>query len=78
MTREEVKAYIIQHCNPYYPHGNTKWETAMNMAIEALQQPEIVRCRDCKHWGKHGLCDKWDYYISNDDFYCGCAKRREG
>ena len=40
MTREEAKAYIIQHCNPDYPKGNTEWETAMNMAISALQQPE--------------------------------------
>lgn len=40
MTREEAKRYIIQHCNPDYPNGSTEWETAMNMAIEALQQPE--------------------------------------
>lgn len=39
-------------------------------------QPEIVRCKDCKYWGKRELCDKWDYYISNGDFYCGCAERR--
>ena len=47
-------------------------------AIEALPsaQPEIIRCKDCKYWGKHELCDKWDYYISNGDFYCGCAERR--
>lgn len=39
-------------------------------------QTEIIRCNDCKHWGERGLCDKWDYYISNGDFYCGCAERR--
>ena len=39
-------------------------------------QPEIIRCKDCKHWGKRGLCEIWDYYIDNEDFYCGCAKRR--
>lgn len=39
-------------------------------------QPEIIRCKDCKHWGERGLCEIWDYYISNEDFYCGCAKRR--
>ena len=47
-------------------------------AIENLPsaQPETIRCKDCKYWGKRGLCDKWDYYISNGDFYCGCAERR--
>lgn len=39
-------------------------------------QPEIIQCKDCKHWGKRGLCEIWDYYISNEDFYCGCAGRR--
>lgn len=39
-------------------------------------QPEIIRCKDCKYWGEKWLCGKWDYYISNEDFYCGCAERR--
>jgi hypothetical protein len=38
MTREEAKAYIIRHCNPDYPNGKTEWDTAMNMAIEALRR----------------------------------------
>lgn len=37
MTPEEVIKYIIRHCNPDYPKGKTEWETAMNMAIEALK-----------------------------------------
>ena len=40
-------------------------------------QPEIIRCKDCKHWRPGELCGIWDYYISNSDFYCGCAERRE-
>ena len=48
MTREEAKEYITNHCNPYYPDGKTKWETAINMAISALEQPEIIRCKDCR------------------------------
>ncbi len=40
-------------------------------------EPEIIRCKDCKYWGKRGLCEKWDYYISNEVFYyCGYAERR--
>jgi len=43
-------------------------------------QPEIVRCRECRHWdtGKNcGYCDIWDHYISNEAFYCACGERRE-
>lgn len=45
--------------------------------VSKVAESKIIRCRDCKHWGKRGLCDKWDYYISNYDFYCGCAERRK-
>lgn len=54
--------------------------TAYDMAIEALREPEIIRCKDCKHWdGKKngGFCEVWDKYISNDAFFCGSAERRE-
>ena len=50
-------------------------------------QPEIIRCKDCKHWNE-GNCncpdirvDCSDYYVGDlvteEDFYCGFAKRRE-
>ena len=67
MTREEAKAYIIQHCNPDYPNGNTEWEIAMNMAIEALQQPEIIRCKNCKYWREHKYAKETKRYIP----FCG-------
>lgn len=39
--------------------------------------PEVIRCKDCRRWHKKKcLCDVWDEYISNEDFYCGCAERR--
>lgn len=38
MKPEEAIKYIIQHCNPDYPKGKTEWETAMNMAISALEK----------------------------------------
>ena len=45
MTIEESIDYIKQHCNPDYPSGKTEWETAINMAIDALQKqiPERQR-----------------------------------
>lgn len=50
--------------------------SAVIQAYNNSAQPEIIRCKVCKHWGKRGLCGKWDQYISNGDFYCGCAERR--
>lgn len=46
-------------------------------------QPEIIHCRECKHWhinhlpvvDKHG-CDKVEDF-TKPNFYCGWAERRE-
>lgn len=38
MTPSEARDYIIRHCNPDYPHGKTEWETAINIAIDALEK----------------------------------------
>lgn len=38
MNPEEAINYIIRHCNPDYPNGKTEWETAINMAIDALKK----------------------------------------
>lgn len=37
MTNNEASKYLTQHCNPDYPKGKTEWETAINMAIDALK-----------------------------------------
>lgn len=62
-------------------------------------QPEIIRCKDCKHWRQQtnyqgaplsfGFCESDNMWQSlygetyevahidtDDDFYCGYAKRR--
>lgn len=67
----------------------TREETAFDMAISALEQPEIIHCRDCKHWTQQtnydrvplpfGFCESYevDYINTGDEFYCGHAERRE-
>ena len=50
------------------------------------RQPELVRCRDCKHWWKENAlcthpktcCDDSVCCLECDaDFYCGYAERKE-
>lgn len=44
MTRDEAAQYIIDTCCPNYKNpDNTKWDTAMVMAIEALQERKTGR-----------------------------------
>ncbi len=61
---------------------------AINMAIEALKQPEIVRCKDCvKHnqsYGNNGAIDSCPLVLYRgkaqghefDYQYCAFAERR--
>lgn len=52
MTREEavyrIENHIAVHRIGLYPH--IKLGEALNMGIEALKEPEIVHCKDCKYW----------------------------
>ena len=43
------------------------------MAIYALRQPEIIRCKDCRnnHW-----CNIQEAAMAGDNFFCGAAERR--
>lgn len=49
--------------------------TAYEMAIEALREPEIIRCKDCKHWDGVDTCDVIDAPVWDNDF-CSMAERR--
>ena len=50
---------------------------AVDMAIEALQEPEIVHCKDCRHWDKEIMyCNHTGMQIEPDG-YCVYGERRE-
>ena len=38
-------------------------------------QPEIIRCKDCKHWDGVDTCDVIDAPVWDNDFY-SMAERR--
>lgn len=77
MTREEaiqeLEFILVGH-----PETSARGQAVL-MAIEALEQPEIIRCTDCKYAAKQGnvnWCDKLMCY-GVDDWYCASARRRE-
>lgn len=56
---------------------------ALQMAIDALKQPEIIWCKKCKHYDededeygyKYGWCWSWGDHCDPDGF-CNYAERR--
>ena len=65
-------------------NGEVPSSLALNMAIKALEQPEIIRCKDCKYAnmttdGECKYCDIWfpdEKVYMPGDYYCGSAERR--
>ena len=56
---------------------------AINIAIEELEKPEIVHCKDCVKWCNgddiYGICN-WNEYLTLQtakDGFCSCG-RKEG
>lgn len=96
MTREEairiLSQYDVSAIQFYETDGSeiswNKGHKALDMAIKALEQPEIIHCRECKHWCEGdaysycnklfnmGVLDVYDYMTAEDDF-CSNAERRE-
>lgn len=52
MTREEAVARIKDHIeiHRYHERNAVKIFEALDMAIKALEQHEIIHCRDCKYY----------------------------
>ena len=81
MTREEAITRIKDHMSVHNicEERAVYITEALNMAISALQQPEIIRCKDCKKCVIEILCN--DYWCDGkrvwEDHYCSFAERRE-
>ena len=83
MTREEAKTILREtSVTPYiHPDSIGKYFDAMKMAIEALKQPEIVRCKDCKHRNEANSpyweiwCERNDHGVDGD-WFCADGERK--
>ena len=82
MTREEA-IDVLKHNYPSSCYEDLC--KAVDMAIEALEQPEIIHCRECKHShmtydGECKYCDIWfpdEKCYMDGDYFCASAERRE-
>ena len=83
MTREEAIKWIGEHNNPFI--DETKDSQAYQLALGALRQPQIVRCKDCKWNSGYGrgmyvcfcTCCKTGT-PHKDDWFCADGEPKEG
>lgn len=78
MTREEAAEKInwLYYEADYGNNLPDDMETAVDMAIEALKQPEIIRCKDC-HYYDGERCDMHKMMTDQTD-YCSYAVGKYG
>lgn len=71
MTREEAVARIKDHIevHGYHEQNAVKILEALDMAIKALEQPEIIYCINCGWWNKEErVCHKFGHNMEDHDF----------
>ena len=77
MTREVTRKEaikIMEHLKSIV--SSEDYKEAFSMAIEALQEPGIVHCKDCVYWkaARIGICGLAGYFIGERG-YCLYGKK---
>lgn len=56
-----------------------KYNQGVRKVLRAIPsaQPEIIRCRDCKHFAEEGMYCACDIMVHFDHFYCYYAERKQ-
>jgi hypothetical protein len=74
---EQIKELPSAQLDTYWKEQCQSYEQTINKLRESLStQPEIIRCKDCKHWDGVDTCDVIDAPVWDNDF-CSYAGRRE-
>ena len=87
MDREEAiqildKMPLCAECDSSnMPYPCTDCGDAFLLAMEALKQPEIIRCKDCKHGRVFAencvACDITEYPAHDADWFCADGRKRD-
>ena len=74
MTREEAAGMIKNDMRLHHDYLSGEYRKALKLAISALEQPGIIRCKDCKWWRQQtnyqgsplsfGFCESDDMWRS--------------
>ena len=78
MDRKEAIWRLQDHFRVHNDGRPTpKLDEAVRIMFEALKEPEIVHCKDCRHWDKEIMyCNHTGMQIEPDG-YCVYGERKE-
>ena len=84
MSNSELIEWLKKKAETVTMPGSRKMYQAAVKALEALPpaQPEIIRCKDCRHRDEFGCCKYWvgltmgmPTTATDDDDFCSHAER---
>ena len=83
-ARIESNDYMDMKDRAYEAEQLADWLNELKVLRERIEaQPEIIRCRDCKHRDEYGCCKQWKGLLmsaipiaTDDDDFLSYAKRR--
>lgn len=77
MTREEAIQKIQNDLKLHHDYLSGDYRKSLRMAISALEQPEIIRCKDCEWYNfKINQCNRQICAVMYEDDFCSHAERR--
>ena len=77
MTDREKAIAYFRHREAQIPMPGAR--AMCQEAIKALEQPEVIRCKDCKHWLHEHLCIELSEFGTIETLpneFCSRAERR--
>ena len=85
MDRKAAAEMIRNDMRLHHDYLSGQYRKALNMAIEALLQPEIVYCKDCEHYTSEvgneqfalGYCPFLKSHLVMSEGFCAWRKKKE-
>jgi len=79
VSRQAVIRWVKTECNPY-GKPTLDFESGKRVIKHLEQmpsaQPEVIRCKDCKHLYEDNKCPLRTWWTHTEDDYCSYAERR--
>ena len=77
-TREEAILWLSSFAKNKDPMTLIPKQLIRLMYKALTEQPDIVRCKDCKLYLGHGYCNRSGIHLEvNDDWYCADGERKK-
>lgn len=62
----------------YWDSGLNQYDVEVVLNQQPSAQPEIIRCKDCKHLFEDNKCPLRTWWTHTEDDFCSYGERKDG